>query len=69
MDESDFSVLVVTEDSSIVLNQLRLDEEGTYRCSLQAQNGTIFYQATFPLTGTHTSNHPLNHLFYSAFPV
>ncbi|XP_042075478.1 izumo sperm-egg fusion protein 1 isoform X2 [Haplochromis burtoni] len=62
MNESDFSVLVVTEDSSIVLNQLRLDEEGTYRCSLQAQNGTIFYQATFPLTvisSPHQTHWPL----------
>ncbi|XP_031583784.1 izumo sperm-egg fusion protein 1 isoform X1 [Oreochromis aureus] len=62
MNESDFSVLIVTEDSSIVLNQLRLDEEGTYRCSLQAQNGTIFYQATFPLTvipSPHQTHWPL----------
>ncbi|XP_030592848.1 izumo sperm-egg fusion protein 1 isoform X2 [Archocentrus centrarchus] len=50
MDESDFKVLVVTDDSHVVLNQLRLDEEGTYRCSLQDQIGTIFYQAIFPLT-------------------
>lgn len=48
---NDFRVLVVTEDSSVVLNQLRVNEQGTYRCSLQSQNGTIFYQVTFLLTG------------------
>lgn len=51
LNVSDFKVLVVTEDSSLVLNQLRLDEEGTYRCSLQGQNGTVFYQVHFLLTG------------------
>ncbi|XP_061586234.1 izumo sperm-egg fusion protein 1 [Cololabis saira] len=50
LDESDFKPLVLTEDSSIVLNQLHLDEQGTYRCSLQDQNGTIFYRVTFLLT-------------------
>ncbi|KAM9391452.1 izumo sperm-egg fusion protein 1 [Pholidichthys leucotaenia] len=50
LDGSDFRVLLVTKDSSIILNQLRVDEQGTYRCSLQATNGTIFYQATFKLT-------------------
>ncbi|XP_051806770.1 izumo sperm-egg fusion protein 1 [Acanthochromis polyacanthus] len=52
LDESDFKALVVTDDSSVVLNQLRVDEQGTYRCSLQDRNGTIFYQVTFLLTVT-----------------
>ncbi|CAG07802.1 unnamed protein product [Tetraodon nigroviridis] len=50
VNESNFIVLVVTEDSSLVLNQLRLDEQGTYRCSLQDQNETVFYQVHFLLT-------------------
>ncbi|KAG7236775.1 hypothetical protein INR49_000238, partial [Caranx melampygus] len=49
LDENDFKALVVTHDSSIVLNQLRVDEQGTYRCSLQHQDGTILYQVTFLL--------------------
>ncbi|KAM9360345.1 izumo sperm-egg fusion protein 1 [Symphorus nematophorus] len=50
LNEKDFRALVVTDDSSVVLNQLRVDEQGTYRCSLQGRNGTIFYQVTFLLT-------------------
>ncbi|XP_020561433.1 izumo sperm-egg fusion protein 1 isoform X2 [Oryzias latipes] len=50
LNESDFVPLVVTHESSVVLNQLHLDEEGTYRCSLQEENKTIFYQVTFLLT-------------------
>ncbi|KAM6930527.1 izumo sperm-egg fusion protein 1 [Xenentodon cancila] len=50
LNESDFMPLVVTDDSSIVLNQLHVDEQGTYRCSLRDQNGTIFYRVTFLLT-------------------
>ncbi|KAF7200596.1 izumo sperm-egg fusion protein 1 isoform X1 [Nothobranchius furzeri] len=50
LDESDFAALVVTYDSFAVLNQLHLDEQGTYRCSLQDQNGTLFYRVTFLLT-------------------
>ncbi|XP_029685881.1 izumo sperm-egg fusion protein 1 isoform X2 [Takifugu rubripes] len=49
-NESDFKVLVVTEDSSLVLNQLRVDEQGTYHCSLQDRNGTVFYQVKFLLS-------------------
>ncbi|XP_054467778.1 izumo sperm-egg fusion protein 1 [Anoplopoma fimbria] len=49
LKESDFKALVVTDDSSVVLNQLRRDEQGTYRCSLQGQDGTVFYRVTFPL--------------------
>ncbi|MED6232549.1 hypothetical protein ATANTOWER_032176 [Ataeniobius toweri] len=48
--EKDFKNLVVTHDSSIILNQLHLDEQGTYRCSLQDQNGTVFYRVTFLVT-------------------
>ncbi|KAM6945199.1 izumo sperm-egg fusion protein 1 [Lycodopsis pacificus] len=49
LNESDFKALVVTDDSSVVLNQLLADEQGTYRCSLQGQDGTVFYRVTFPL--------------------
>ncbi|XP_026198455.1 izumo sperm-egg fusion protein 1 isoform X2 [Anabas testudineus] len=49
LNESDFKPLVVTDDSSVILNQLHVDEQGTYRCSLQG-NGTVFYQVTFFLT-------------------
>ncbi|XP_032372744.1 izumo sperm-egg fusion protein 1 isoform X1 [Etheostoma spectabile] len=51
--ESNFKALVVTDDSSVVLNQLHMDEQGTYRCSLQDQRGTVFYQVTFLLTVSH----------------
>ncbi|XP_068594928.1 izumo sperm-egg fusion protein 1 [Brachionichthys hirsutus] len=50
LNESSFNVLVVTEDSSVVLNQLQADEQGTYRCSLQDPNGVVFYQVAFLLT-------------------
>ncbi|KAM4577088.1 izumo sperm-egg fusion protein 1 [Odontesthes bonariensis] len=50
VDESDFRALVVTHDSSVVLNQLHVDEQGTYRCSLKDLNGTIFSRFTFLLT-------------------
>ncbi|XP_056134517.1 izumo sperm-egg fusion protein 1 [Lampris incognitus] len=50
--ESDFKALVVTEDSSVVLNQLRGDERGTYRCLLRGRNGTVFSQVTFLLNVT-----------------
>ncbi|XP_063753522.1 izumo sperm-egg fusion protein 1 isoform X2 [Eleginops maclovinus] len=50
LNESDFKALVVTDDSSVVLNQLHVDEQGTYRCSLQGRNGTVFYRVTFLLT-------------------
>ncbi|XP_078107208.1 izumo sperm-egg fusion protein 1 isoform X2 [Sander vitreus] len=51
--DSDFKALVVTDDSSVVLNQLHMDEQGTYRCSLQDQSGTVFYQVTFLLAVSH----------------
>lgn len=51
LNESDFKPLVVTKDSSVVLNQLHVDEQGTYRCSLQDRNRTVLYRVTFLLTG------------------
>ncbi|CAG5924448.1 unnamed protein product [Menidia menidia] len=50
VDKSDFMGIVVTHDSSVVLNQLHVDEQGTYRCLLKDQNGTVFYGVTFLLT-------------------
>ncbi|XP_074525796.1 izumo sperm-egg fusion protein 1 [Halichoeres trimaculatus] len=52
LTESDFSTLVVTEDSTVILNQLHVNEQGTYRCSLQGRDGTIFYRVTFLVTVT-----------------
>lgn len=54
LNESDFKPLVVTDDSSVILNQLHVDEQGTYRCSLKG-NGTVFYQVTFLLNGRVTA--------------
>ncbi|XP_061623623.1 izumo sperm-egg fusion protein 1 [Phyllopteryx taeniolatus] len=51
-DESDFRNVVVMEDSFLVLNQLHLSDQGTYRCLLAGQDGTVFYQVAFPLTVT-----------------
>lgn len=62
LNENDFKVLVVTEDSSVVLNQLQVNEQGTYRCSLQDQNGTVFYRATFLLTGESSAPKYTHHL-------
>ncbi|XP_075889360.1 izumo sperm-egg fusion protein 1 isoform X2 [Nelusetta ayraudi] len=55
LNEDDFKVLVVTEESSVVLNQLELNEQGTYRCTLQDRDGTVFFKATFLLTGAETN--------------
>ncbi|XP_069563808.1 izumo sperm-egg fusion protein 1 [Brachyistius frenatus] len=52
LDERNFKTLVVTKDSSVVLNQLHVDEQGTYRCSLQDRDGTVFYRVTFLLNVT-----------------
>ncbi|KAL7391215.1 hypothetical protein ABVT39_006083 [Epinephelus coioides] len=49
LNASDFKALVVTDDSSVVLNQLDEDEQGTYHCSLQGRDGTVFYRVTFLL--------------------
>ncbi|KAK2837826.1 hypothetical protein Q5P01_015038 [Channa striata] len=49
LNKSDFNTLVVTDDSYVILNQLHVDEQGTYLCSLE-ENGTVFYQVTFLLT-------------------
>ena len=35
----------------MVLNQLHANEQGTYRCSLQDRNATVFSTVTFLLTG------------------
>ncbi|KAJ3603675.1 hypothetical protein NHX12_028419, partial [Muraenolepis orangiensis] len=52
LEEGDFRTLVLTEEPSVVLNQLRVDEQGTYRCSLQDRNATVFSTVTFLLTVT-----------------
>ncbi|TRY92844.1 hypothetical protein DNTS_015600 [Danionella cerebrum] len=39
-EEVEYEELVVTKDSKIVLNQLRVSEGGTYRCLLMDQKGT-----------------------------
>ncbi|KAJ0019278.1 hypothetical protein NQD34_006847, partial [Periophthalmus magnuspinnatus] len=50
LERDDFKVLVVTQDSSVVLNQLHVEEGGTYQCSLQNQSGTVFYKVKFLLS-------------------
>ncbi|XP_029960090.1 izumo sperm-egg fusion protein 1 [Salarias fasciatus] len=50
LNESEFATLVVTDESSLILNQLHVTEQGTYRCSLQDRNGTIFYGVAFLLS-------------------
>ncbi|XP_019907879.1 izumo sperm-egg fusion protein 1 [Esox lucius] len=50
--DTDFRVLVVTEDSSIVLNQLTVDEAGTYRCFLTDAKGTLLSRTYFLLSVT-----------------
>ncbi|KAM9858598.1 izumo sperm-egg fusion protein 1 [Aulostomus maculatus] len=50
VNENDFKVLVVTNDSSVILNQLHVEDQGLYRCSLLGRDGTIFYRVQFPLT-------------------
>lgn len=42
---------MVTEESKIVLNQLKVNEEGTYRCLLQDQKGTTLSRMYFKLKG------------------
>ncbi|XP_061117852.1 izumo sperm-egg fusion protein 1 [Conger conger] len=48
----DAGVLVVTPDSSIVLNQLRRDEQGVYRCLLLDSDGTVLSCTHYVLTVT-----------------
>ncbi|XP_019744032.1 izumo sperm-egg fusion protein 1 isoform X1 [Hippocampus comes] len=43
---------IVMEESSMVLNQLHLRDQGTYRCSLTGQDGTEFYRVAVHLTVT-----------------
>ncbi|KAI2661464.1 Izumo sperm-egg fusion protein 1 [Labeo rohita] len=45
----EYEELVVTEESKIVLNQLKVNEEGTYRCLLQDQIGTALSRMYFKL--------------------
>ncbi|XP_061673728.1 izumo sperm-egg fusion protein 1 isoform X1 [Syngnathoides biaculeatus] len=52
LNESDFRNVVVMEDSSLVLNQLHVSDQGVYRCSLEGQDGAVFYRVAFPLTVT-----------------
>ncbi|XP_061754554.1 izumo sperm-egg fusion protein 1 [Nerophis ophidion] len=49
---TNFKNLVVMDDAFMVLNQLRLDEQGRYQCSLRAKDGTLFYQVTYLLKVT-----------------
>ncbi|KAJ8379240.1 hypothetical protein SKAU_G00000180 [Synaphobranchus kaupii] len=49
---SDSGVLVVTPDSRIVLNQLRRDEQGVYRCLLLDGDGTVLSCMHYVLTVT-----------------
>ncbi|KAK7940521.1 hypothetical protein WMY93_003847 [Mugilogobius chulae] len=51
-EKADFKVLVVTRDSSVVLNQLQVEERGTYQCLLKNQSGTVFYKVIFLLSVT-----------------
>ncbi|XP_030621915.1 izumo sperm-egg fusion protein 1 [Chanos chanos] len=48
--EGDYKVLVVTPESKIVLNQLRVEEQGVYRCLLQDSEGTTLSRTHFILT-------------------
>ncbi|XP_060927894.1 izumo sperm-egg fusion protein 1-like [Limanda limanda] len=50
LNETNFKVLVVTEESFWILNQLEVEEQGTYRCTVQDRSGTVFYRVTFLLT-------------------
>ncbi|XP_060737793.1 izumo sperm-egg fusion protein 1 isoform X2 [Tachysurus vachellii] len=56
--EDEFEVLVVTEDSKIVLNQLSMSEQGVYRCFLLDQHGTTLSHTHFILTVTPTPTSP-----------
>uniref|UniRef100_A0A9J8D1I3 Ig-like domain-containing protein n=1 Tax=Cyprinus carpio carpio TaxID=630221 RepID=A0A9J8D1I3_CYPCA len=48
-DDGEYEALVVTEESKIVLNQLKVNEEGMYRCRLQDQKGTTLSRMYFEL--------------------
>ncbi|XP_027007676.1 izumo sperm-egg fusion protein 1 isoform X3 [Tachysurus fulvidraco] len=56
--EDEFEVLVVTEDSKIVLNQLSVSKQGVYRCFLLDQHGTTLSHTHFILTVTPTPTSP-----------
>ncbi|XP_024908964.1 izumo sperm-egg fusion protein 1 isoform X2 [Cynoglossus semilaevis] len=57
MSEGDFRPLVVKEEASVVLNQVQVEEQGTYRCSLKSQTGTSFFQLTFLVTVVPLHDH------------
>ncbi|XP_037634709.1 izumo sperm-egg fusion protein 1 isoform X2 [Sebastes umbrosus] len=50
LNESDFTVLVVTDVSSVILNQVQAKDMGTYRCFLQGRSGIVFYRVSYRLT-------------------
>ncbi|XP_034023607.1 izumo sperm-egg fusion protein 1 [Thalassophryne amazonica] len=65
MNDSDLQGLVVTDESSVVLNQLNIEEQGTYRCTLQDYSGNIYYRVTFYVNVTaapESTVHPFIHL-------
>ncbi|XP_043103354.1 izumo sperm-egg fusion protein 1 [Puntigrus tetrazona] len=47
--DGEYEELVVTEESKIVLNQLKVNEGGTYRCLLRDQTGTTLSRTRFKL--------------------
>ncbi|XP_076005680.1 izumo sperm-egg fusion protein 1 [Genypterus blacodes] len=58
LKESDFRGLLVTKESFFVLNEVLVEEQGTYRCSLQDKKGTVFSRITFRLTVTNDNTKP-----------
>lgn len=50
--DGEYEELVVTKESKIVLNQLSVSEEGSYRCLLKDQKGTALSRTFFQLTGS-----------------
>nr|XP_015197898.1 PREDICTED: izumo sperm-egg fusion protein 1 [Lepisosteus oculatus] len=49
--EGDFEVVIATPDARVVLNQVRMEEGGVYRCLLLSTNGTILTRILFLLRG------------------
>ncbi|XP_073765136.1 izumo sperm-egg fusion protein 1 isoform X5 [Danio rerio] len=47
--DGEYEELVVTKESKIVLNQLSVSEEGSYRCLLKDQKGTALSRTFFQL--------------------
>ncbi|XP_069036875.1 izumo sperm-egg fusion protein 1 isoform X2 [Lepisosteus oculatus] len=50
--EGDFEVVIATPDARVVLNQVRMEEGGVYRCLLLSTNGTILTRILFLLRVT-----------------